>query len=328
MRSCFLFFSLFCVFVISCKKRGNDGPQTPARTWFTVKSIVNTVWENDIPRGRDSADIQIDSVNNRITIKKFEGVGYMLGERSIEKFTYNSKNQLVLYENVDYLNTLYISRMEFVRDAGGKLVKVLSEYKNGIVSNSEGIVKYNQRGDTTFITFIDSTQKQSFLPIPYAQDYYTAGLVNGRLVYRKYYSISLYTGKIDSSETKYEYDTAGNLIVESNLTTNNPDLTFTSQYGSEKPAELQKFLDQWSGDLLWFYRFGNFYFANKLRTVKTVTGNVLLSRSNAGRVVESYTNAFDGKGNLETVSWKSAGTTVPGYPVGTELTSVQKYYYW
>src|SRR5689334_14884789 len=150
MRSCFLFFSLFCVFVISCRKDHHNDPQPSAPAWFTLKHIVTTTTENDNYRSRDSVAIEVDSVNNKIIFRKYEGLA-SASPVSTETYTYDSNRQLILFEKKDLQDIYSITRLEFVRDAYGRVVKVLSDYNRGLMARSEGAVTYDKRGDTTFI---------------------------------------------------------------------------------------------------------------------------------------------------------------------------------
>jgi hypothetical protein len=309
------------VITISCNKNdNNDNPPGNTREWFKLKSIVYASQDNTSSRVyRDSTEIAIDSVNNKIIFRTIEGTTGNV-DTSTETFTYNSSNQLILYEQVDTYDQLYISRMEFVRDADGKVTKVLSQYKDGLKASSEGLVKYDKRGDTTFVTFIDSTQKHRYSYTD-AKDFYQMGLVNDKVVYYKIYSMS--SGKLDSNQTRYEYDAAGNLTTETYQYRNTTPVVYTYQRGSETPKELQKFLSQWAGDLIWFTRSKLFGFAWQLPTVSTFKGNVLLSKKQGNTIVESYTNTFDANGNLGSVTWQEADYGSPS----TIYTYREKYFY-
>ncbi|HEX6431453.1 MAG TPA: hypothetical protein VF008_27365 [Niastella sp.] len=312
-------FSLFVLF-ISCNKNddNNDNPPLATREWFKLKTLLYTSQysSNGSYYYRDSTEIVIDSANNKIFFREIEGTSSGM-DTSLETFTYNSKNQLVLYEKVDTYDYLYISRMEFVRDASGQVTKVLSGYGHGLKPSSEGLVNYDKRGDTTFITYIDSARKH---PQGYsdAQDFYQVGLVSDKVVYYKSYSMST-PGKLDSTLYKYEYDAAGNVTTESSQYRTNPPVVYTYQRGSETPKELQKFLSQWAGDLLWFRRSKLFSFSGHLATVNTVAGNVLVSKKQGSTITASYTNAFDANGNLGSVTWQStSGGSVPTNYINTE----------
>lgn len=95
---------------------------------------MNTIIQNTVRNGNfssnDSTSIIIDSTNNKIVLK---GYTTYIGDKdtSVETFTYNSNYQLVLYEHADTYDQFFITRMQFVRDADGRLTKVLSEYKDG-----------------------------------------------------------------------------------------------------------------------------------------------------------------------------------------------------
>jgi hypothetical protein len=315
-------FSLFVLFV-SCNKHDNDNDNPPpeSRGWFKLKTLqYSSQYSNGNYSYRDSTEIVIDSANNRIFFRTIEGPPSNM-DTSLETFTYNSQNQLVLYEKVDTYDYLYINRMEFVRDGNGKVTKVLSDYGHGLKPTSEGLVNYDKRGDTTFITFIDSTAKHP-QGYPDAQDFYLVGLVNDKVVYYKSYGMQT-PGKLDSTLYKYEYDAAGNITTETYQIRANPPVVYTYQRGSETPKELQKFLSQWAGDLLWFRRAKLFNFSGHLATVNTVAGNVLASKKQGSAIITSYTNAFDINGNLGLVVWQAtSGGSVP-----TTNTYLERYTY-
>jgi hypothetical protein len=318
MKSIYWALFVFSVLFISCNKNddNNDNPPANTREWFKLKTIL---YNSKYSSGgyRDTTEIIIDSANNKIIFREIEGNLSNL-DTSLAVFSYNSQNQLVLYEKTDTYDYLYISRMEFVRDADGKVTKVLSGYGHGLKPTSEGSVNYDKRGDTTFITYIDSTRKH---PQGYtdAQDYYTIGQVSDKVVYYKRYSMST-LAKLDSTTYRYEYDAAGNVITESSQYRNNTPTVYTYQRGSESPKELQKFLSQWAGDLLWFRRSKLFSFSEKLPTVNAVAGNVLVSKKQGSTITESYTNTFDASGNLGVVTWQDLSGSSP-------TTFTEKYIY-
>ncbi|OQP57409.1 hypothetical protein [Niastella populi] len=310
------------VIAISCNKNddNNDNPPAENREWFKLRSMVYTSQNNTSSRFYyDSTYISIDSVNNKIIFHTIEGTTGNL-DTSMKTFTYNDRYQLVLYEQIDTYDQLYISRMEFVRDVDGKVSKVLSQYKDGLMASSEGLVKYDKRGDTTFVTFIDSTQKHRY-GYTDANDFYQRGIVDDRVVYYKSYGKS--SGKLDSSQTSYDYDAAGNLTTETYQYNNTTPVVYTYQHGSKTPKELQKFLSQWAGDLIWFTRSKLFGFAWELPTVSTFKGNVLLSKKQGSTIVQSYANTFDAGGNLASVTWQEPDYGSPS----TIYTYGEKYYY-
>jgi hypothetical protein len=320
--------SIYCallglfVITISCNKNddNNDNPP-PAnnREWFKLKTLLYS--SEGTSKYWDSTEIEIDSVNNKITFRELEGLVPNM-DTSMTIFTYNSQNQLVLYQHFDTYDQFYISRMEFVRDAiTGQLTMVLSQYKDGKMPKSEGIVRYDKRGDTTFVTFIDSTKKHRY-GYTDAQDFYQVGLVNGKVVYNKDYSVAV-PGMLDSSQYWYVYDAAGNISTETFQYRNTAPVVYTYQRGAETPKELQKFLSQWAGDLLWFKRSKLFGFGRHLATVNTVSGNVLQAKMMGSAISQSYANTFNASGNLSSVTWQTTtGSTTP-----TTYTYREKYYY-
>jgi hypothetical protein len=312
------------VITISCNKNddNNDNPPAANRDWFKLKTLLNsTNYSNGTFYYKDSTEIIIDSPGNKVVFRQYglksNGGSGFYKDTSVETYSYDDQNRLVLYEHTDNYDRLFISRMEFVRDANGKVVKVLSGYKNGLMATSEGLVKYDKRGDTTFVTYIDSTRKH---PQGYydAQDYYTVGLVKEKLVYYKYYSLST-PGKLDSTLTTYEYDAAGNLVLEYYKSGTNAPVVYAYERSGEA-KELQKFISQWAGDLLWFHRAKLFFFTEYLATVDGFSGNVLRTRKLGSTTLESFTNSFDASGNLNSVSWQT------GSLYSTYL-NTQNYYY-
>jgi YD repeat-containing protein len=305
MKSNFFYLcSLICILLISCNKNDsdNDTPPVTTRDWFKLKTKLMTSTRNGSPYSNDSTSIEIDSVNNKIVFKRI-GIYSGTKDTTVDTYTYNSNNQLVLYEHVTDYYELYISRMQFVRDANGQVTKVLSEYKNGLMASSEGSVKYDKRGDTTFITYLDSAKKhkQNYYD---GQDYYQVGLLGNRIVYSKSYSLST-PGKLDSSQNKYEYDAAGNLTtVTSRYNTTTP-VAYSYQRGSEQPKDLQKFMAQWGGDLAWFTRVKLFYFSGFIGNDYHVEGNVLQSIKKDNAAYRSYTNGFDANGNLSSITFQT-----------------------
>lgn len=324
MKSIYLALMGLCVLIISCNKNDNNNENPPANTrdWFGLKTVVYTSYANgSIYNNSDSTEITIDSANNKVVFRSY-GIQNIYKDTSVETFTYDGQNKLVLYEKVSNYDRLYISRMQFIRDASGKVVKILSGYKNGLMATSEGSVKYDKRGDTTFVTYLDSTLKH---PEKYtdAQDFYQVGIVNDRVVYEKTYSNWSPAGRLDSSQIKYDYDAAGNITTSTYQWNDWTPRITTYQHGTETPKELQKFMEQWATDLLWFTRSKLFGFRLTLATVDTYKGNVLLSEKAGNTTIYSYTNTFDAKGNLASVNWKQTiGMVSP-----TTYNITEKYYY-
>lgn len=174
--------SLSVICIVSCNKDNNDTPPPVKGEFFKLVSITATNLRS--PTMHSYTNIVIDSVNNTIILKNRDDYNR---DSSIETYHYNNNNQLVLYEHEDTYNNLYISRMEFVRNANGELTKVLSQYKNGLMPSSEGICRNEKRGDTTIITFIDSTHKHKQY-YQDAEDYYQVAITNNnRIEYYKSY---------------------------------------------------------------------------------------------------------------------------------------------
>lgn len=325
-----IYWALFGLFVtlVSCNKNddNNDNPPPVTRDWFKLKTLLySSQYSDGSYYYRDSTEIIIDSPNNKIVFRgyglKSNGAGGFYKDTSVETYTYDNQNRLVLYEHTDNYDRLFISRMEFVRDAEGKMVKVLSGYKNGLMATSEGSVKYDKRGDTTFVTYIDSSLKH---PQGYsdAQDYYTIGLVKDKLVFYKYYSLAT-PGKLDSSLTTYEYDAAGSLIFEYYKSGNNAPVVYAYERSGESAKELQKFMAQWSGDLIWFFRSKLFFFTENLATVDGMSATLLKAKKLGSTTIESYTNSFDASGNLASVTWQTTiGSSSP-----VTYNQTEKYFY-
>lgn len=331
MKHLYLALMGLSVFFISCNKNddnnddNNDNPPANSRDWFKLKTFMSSSTYNNGSKYyyRDSTEITIDSANNKLVFRNYgsrtTSGNAIYSDSSVETYTYDGQNKLALYEKVSNYDRLYISRMEFVRDASGKLIKVLSAYKNGLMPTSEGTVKYDKRGDTTLVTFLDSARKH---PDIYrdAQDFFQAGIVNDKVVYYKDYGWA--PGYLDSTQTKYEYDAAGNLTTETYQYSNSTPVAYTYQRGSETPKELQKFLSQWAGDLFWFSRYKLFGFRWYLETVNANTGNVLLAKKQGNTTVTAYTNTFDTGANLGSVAWQAYAGSFYGI-----MTYTERYYY-
>lgn len=323
MKSIYLALMGLCVLLISCNKNddNNDNPPANTRDWFKLKTrLYSSVQQQGGRISKDSTEIIIDSANNKIVLKSYSNNSNQYIDTTIETYSYNSQNQLILYEHTDTYKQLFITRMEFVRDADGKVSKVLSQYHDGKMASSEGLVKYDKRGDTTFVTFNDSTQKHKN-GYSDARDFYQTGVVNNKIVYYKDYSWA--PGKLDSTQTWYEYDAAGNITTEKYQYRNTTPVTYTYQYGGETPKELQKFLSQWANDLLWFHRSKLFGFGWYFQTVSSYTGNVLLAKKQGNATLNAYTNTFDAAANLGSVTWQYADSPAP-YDT---YTMTEKYYY-
>ena len=313
---CFLF-SLFVLFV-SCKKNDNDNDNPPpaTREWFKLQTKINTTqYTTGIPY-RDSSSIGIDSANKKIIIKEYSSSSGGK-DSSTETYTYNNDYQLVLYEHVDTYDYLFISRMEFVRDANGQVTKVLSGYKNGLMASSEGFVKYDKRGDTTLITYLDSAKKHPN-GYPDAQDFYQVALVGEKMVYHKDFPIKT-AGQSDTSIAKFEYDASGNLVTETDqYSKTSTPIVYTYQRGSEVPKELQKFIAQLTGDLFWFQRSKFLFYLSEIGYDNYILGTVVQSIKKDNVAYLSFTNTFDASGNLTTISYLGTGGGAFGRPTITE----------
>jgi hypothetical protein len=205
--------------------------------------------------------------------------------------------------------------MNFVRDANGQVTKVLSGYKNGLMAISEGAITYDKRGDTTFITYLDSARKH---PDGYsdAQDYWQVALVGAKLVSHKNFPLPPY--RLDTTVTKYDYDAPGNLVTVTDQysKTSTPEVT-TYQRGSQTPVELQKFFTQWMGDLFWFTRAKTFFPLQLIGYDGYILGNAVQSITD-NNVVIPFTNTFDANGNLSSLSYVGPSAGSVGKPTRTE----------
>jgi hypothetical protein len=331
-RNFLVFAGLLSLLLFSCHKNGpdnNDDPNTndtttnpPARTWFKLKTIVGSkVSLTNSYYTRDSTEILIDSINKKVIFKNYNSSTYVKDTSTIT-YTYNSNYQLTLYERATSYNGFYMNRMEFVRDASGQVTKVISGYNNGLMATSEGSVKYDKRGDTTFITYLDSVRKHSSYYD--GQDYFQVALVGGKTVFKKDFPIQT-AYRPDTTIVKYEYDASGNLVTTTNSYGLGAPGLYTYQRSSETPKELQKFMAQWIGDLFWYSR-AKFFFP--LSTIGTdsydgyILGNVVQAIKKDNVVLISYTNTFDPSGNLASISYQG-----PFQPFSGVYTIAQRYYY-
>lgn len=304
---------------MSCNKNNDNNPASTGRDWFKLKTVLgSSLYNGTTLTHSDSTSIEIDSFHNKIILKEYS-TNSGSKDTSIETYTYDNSYKLVLYEHVDTYNYLYISRMEFVRDANGQVIKVLSGYKNSLLANSEGTCKYEKRGDTTLITYLDSTKKHT-QGYPDAQDYYQVALLNDKIAYYKSFVIKS-AGYLDTSVVKLEYDASGSLIADTEQYGRSTPVVYTYQRGSESPKELQKFVAQLAGDLIWFNRTKLFSFSYIVNYSYALTGNVLQSikKDNAGYL--SFTNGFDGSGNLSSVSYQTTTGS------GAKYTIIDQYKY-
>jgi hypothetical protein len=304
-RNFLLFISLISLLLFSCHKSSpgnndkdttgeiNDTINPPARNWFKLKTILSTTkYPNSTLTKQDSTEIILDSVNRKITTKRYRKFSGSL-DTVITTYSYNSNYQLVLYECTTNYTSLYISSMIFERGANGQVTKVLSAYKNSPVALSEGTVKYDKRGDTTFITYLDSTRKDPQYYI--GRDFYTVAILNGKVIANTDFPV---TGKsTDTTLEKYEYDASGNLVTYTEKYGKSAPGITTYQRGNQQQLELQRFFDQWIGDLFWFSRAKWFFPFQQIGYYGYILGNTLQSMK-VENVVVPFTNTFDANGNL------------------------------
>lgn len=284
--SCLFFISFIILFIFSCKKDHSETPPEPEVGYSKLKKITTTSNE----RGGTTVniyEIEIDSINNKIFTKNY----FNNSDTLFAAFTYNSHDQLELYEAKGGNTRIYLTRMEFIRDANGQLTKVLSEYNNkGIVEKSEGICQYEKNRDTTFVTFIDSSNKRYSDEI----DWYQAGLIKNRIVYYKEFgNRGAYINR-----SYFSYDAANNLIKVN-------DRNFYR--GSQSPKEIQKFFNRLGGDIMWFRRQGQFRFMNFLTSIGNdyyFLGNVM-ERQTGDFYTLIFSNEFDGLGNLKKLKYNT-----------------------
>ena len=321
---CILFSFLFVLFG-SCHKPDDNNdviaPPPPPQTWEWFK-LMRVERITKLPNSyqeyhRDSIEIALDSVRNKIVFRKysfhFNGINYDK-DTSVETFTYNSGHQLVLYEHNDSDDQLFISRMEFVRNPEGEVTKVLSQYNNGLMAGSEGIVTYRKFLNTIFITYVDSSRKHR-LGYSDAQDYYQVGVVRNKVVYRTDYSMAT-SGKMDSAQLKIVYDTNGNKVKSTSQYNNNSPVSSTFKWSGlpnfSQKKQLQRFLTQWAGDLHWFTRAKLFDFS-ELIYVSPATGEA------AERIEENNITKLEFLGSqhpptYDGFSWSKAIETSGGMP--------------
>ena len=305
--------------IVGCKKDGSNSPNNPTttpRNYSKLKTFKTSITQRGSLMYNDSISIKIDSVNNKIIITAIDGTK----DTSVITYTYNSNNQLVLYEQTSNYNSLYISKMQFVRDANGQLSKVESEYKNGLMATSEGVCRYDKRGDTTFVTFIDSTQKHPY-GYPDGNDYYQVGLYNNKLVFQKWYSKGN-GGKLDSTVYRFSYDASGNLTTLTYQYDASPSSVLNYQRGSLAPTELQKFVAQLGGDIVWFQRSKLFSLLDFPGGNYFTLGNVVqtITKNNASYL--TYTNEFDASNNVKKITSTDVSVVSAGF------VSTYQFEYW
>jgi hypothetical protein len=290
--------------IVSCKKDNSNSPNnpTPPRDYSKLKTFKSNITQRGSVVYSDSTSIKIDSVNNKIIVTTIDGSK----DTSVATYTYNSNNQLVLYEQNSNYYSLYISKMQFIRDANGQLSQVLSEYKHGLMATSTGVCKYDKRGDTTFITFIDSTQKHPY-GYPDANDYYQVGVSGGQLVYQKWFSKGS-GGKLDSSVYRFSYYSTGNLTTLTYQYDANPSTVYTYQRGSQSPRELQKFVALLGGDIVWFQRSKLFNLLDFPDGNYFTLGSVVQSLTKNNASYLTYTNEFDASNNLKKMTYTDVST--------------------
>lgn len=330
MKNSFLFlFGLQCILLVACSKTNDDNTNNPPaipRDWFKLKTQVFK--SNNATTGNalvyDSTEVAIDSANNKVILRNYSisgnGAVVYYKDTSVETFTYNGNNQLVEYEHSDTYNQFFITNMRFERDANGQVTKVVSQYKDGLMNSSEGIVRYNKNGDTTFVTFTDSTKKhrQGYSD---AQDYYQVAILKDhKIAYYKNYNFPG-AGKLDSSVNRFDYDAAGNLTTFTYQGTYST--VYSYQRGSATPTELQKYFEQWLGDLYWFRRSNLFNTSSETGFNYMIAGNVVESIRMNNAAYRTFTNSFDQSGNLSSVTYQ----TTTGGSNATRINIVEQYKY-
>src|SRR5438105_5200197 len=104
--------------IVSCQRDNIDDPtKTTGRDYFKLQSIKTFYASLSTFKPLDSTTIKIDSVNNKIILVDYYNFPD-LSDSAVTTYTYNSSNQLTLYERTDTYHSaynFYISRMEFVR---------------------------------------------------------------------------------------------------------------------------------------------------------------------------------------------------------------------
>jgi hypothetical protein len=216
--------------------------------------------------------------------------------------------------------------MQFVRNANGEVEKVLSQYKNGLVASSVGIVKYRKSLGVTTITYIDSTLKNPSGSSD-ARDHYQVRLINDRVIDKKLWSMNA-SGRLDSIRSAYGYDSSGNKIIE--LSQHNNDAQVKTRWRwTELPnfnetKQLQRFLTQWMGDLYWFTRSKQFDFAEFIN-VSPATGNGLRG-SDTDMILTIDFNGYQYMGNGDGFKWAKMSDTMTG-GLDDFYTYVENYYY-
>src|SRR5690349_11597314 len=85
----------------------NDTTNPPVHNWFKLKTILsNTKYPSGTLTRQDSTDIALDSVNKKITIKRYS-VFSAYKDTTIETYAYNSNYQLTTYECTKNSSQLY-----------------------------------------------------------------------------------------------------------------------------------------------------------------------------------------------------------------------------
>src|SRR5689334_19002135 len=116
MKSIYLALMGLFLLVISCNKNDDDNNDNPpansnTRDWFKLKTVVySSIANGSSYNNSDSTEIVIDSVNNKIVFRSY-GIQGVNKDTSVETYTYDGQNKLVLYEKISNYNRLYISRM-------------------------------------------------------------------------------------------------------------------------------------------------------------------------------------------------------------------------
>jgi YD repeat-containing protein len=286
-RSYLFLIGLSILFIFSCRKNhsGNETLPKPTIEFSKLKKITKTSQYRYLKDILVSYEITTDSINNKIIVKTIQGKDTVTGT-----YNYNSNNQLELYEATAPKRTFYLTRMNFMRNGSGQLIKVLSEYyNNGITEKSEGICQYTKVQDTSFVTFIDTANKQA----PGVKEMYSIGLVNNRIV----------SSIAGSNRTDFTYDSSGNLISYAQTQGASPAVVSIQIRSSRSPKEIKKFFDCLGSDIPWFSRYSDYGFIDVQNTLPSyyLMGNALEDMQRESTPWKYY-NEFDSVGNLKKIT--------------------------
>ena len=124
---------------------------------------------------------------------------------------------------------------------------------------------------------------------------------------------------MDSSLETFQYDAAGNMISETDYNYKTTPVVYSYQRGSETSKELQKFIEQWVGDLVWFRRSKLVNFLSEIGYTNAIVGNALQSIKKNNVDYLSFTNGFDMSGNLNSITYQTtASGSIPSINIITE----------